>query len=335
LVKKEREMSTKSATYDRDRAVAIEAVAEAAQLCRRVQQRRIAGVALTKGDKSPVTIADFGSQALVCRRIAATFPDDAVMGEEDAAELRDPAHASVAEQVVAEVRDRVASATASDVLGWIDRARSDGGSGRFWCLDPIDGTKGFLRGEQYAVALALLEGGRAVVGALACPNLAFGASAGCLLVAVRGQGTTLLALDGKESAPARTSPERDGARARIVESVEAAHGDHGSHARVRDALHCTAESVRLDSQAKYAVLARGDGDVYLRMPTSADYRENLWDQAAGSLVIEEAGGRVTDVDGKPLDFTRGRKLTANQGIVATNGPLHDDVLAAIRSLRRL
>ncbi|MBM4016480.1 MAG: 3'(2'),5'-bisphosphate nucleotidase, partial [Planctomycetes bacterium] len=131
----------------------------------------------------------------------------------------------------------------------------------------------------------------------------------------------------------RVAPTADGARARIVESVESGHGDHASHERVRAALLCATPSVRLDSQAKYAVLARGDGEIYLRMPTSADYRENLWDQAAGARIIEEAGGRVTDVDGRPLDFTRGRKLLGNQGIVATNGALHGAVLAAIRTLR--
>jgi 3'(2'), 5'-bisphosphate nucleotidase len=80
------------------------------------------------------------------------------------------------------------------------------------------------------------------------------------------------------------------------------------------------------------VLARGEAEVYLRMPTSADYRENVWDHAAGAIVIEEAGGRVSDVDGRALDFTAGRKLLRNRGIVATNGRLHEAVLAAIRAL---
>lgn len=329
-------MGSFRADFERESAVAIEAVAEAAHLCQRVQSRRVLGAALTKGDKSPVTIADFGAQALVCRTLARAFPKDEVMGEEDAAELREAAHAAVAAAVVSEVGEHAPGASAADVLGWIDRARSDGGRGRFWCLDPIDGTKGFLRGEQYAVALALLEGGSVRVGALACPNLRLGGSPGCILIAVAGRGTQVLPLaDGRAgaAAAARVSPVRTGAAARIVESVESAHGDHASHQRVRSALGCATESVRLDSQAKYAVLARGDGEIYLRMPTSAEYRENLWDQAAGSLVIEEAGGRVTDVDGRPLDFTCGRKLTGNQGIVATNGALHQAVLAAIQTLR--
>ena len=329
-------MSAESAIFDRERAAAVEAVAEAARICRRVQARKVSGAALTKGDKSPVTIADFASQAVVCRTLARHFPGDAVMGEEGSAELREAGNAGIAREVCDEVRTHVAGAADADVLGWIDRAQSEGGRGRFWCLDPIDGTKGFLRGEQYAVALALIDRGEVEVGALACPNLSVAGAPGCILIAVRGRGVALLPLgaDGPGAAlPARASNCGERLAARIVESVEAAHGDHGGHERVRAALGCTAAPVRLDSQAKYAVLARGDGEIYLRLPTSADYRENLWDQAAGVRVIEEAGGRVTDCDGRPLDFTTGRKLTRNQGIVATNGRLHDAVIAAVRSIR--
>jgi 3'(2'), 5'-bisphosphate nucleotidase len=95
-------------------------------------------------------------------------------------------------------------------------------------------------------------------------------------------------------------------------------------------LGITDEPLRMDSQAKYAVVARGDASLYLRLP-NGDYRENVWDHAAGSLVASEAGGRVSDADGLPLDFTTGRKLTRNRGIVACAGPIHDAVLEAVRS----
>ena len=90
----------------------------------------------------------------------------------------------------------------------------------------------------------------------------------------------------------------------------------------------------MDSQAKYAVLAAGEGDVLLRLISNSrpDYRERIWDQAAGSIVIEEAGGRITDLDGKPLDFSHGRKLEKNRGILATNGHLHDAVLSGLRAI---
>jgi len=90
----------------------------------------------------------------------------------------------------------------------------------------------------------------------------------------------------------------------------------------------------MDSQAKYSVMAAGDGDLLFRLLTKAqpDYREKIWDHAAGSLIIEEAGGRVSDLMGRPLDFTQGRSLTNNVGIVATNGHLHETALHAIRTV---
>jgi hypothetical protein len=65
----------------------------------------------------------------------------------------------------------------------------------------------------------------------------------------------------------------------------------------------------------------GDASIYLRLPTRADYREKIWDHAAGMFVVEQAGGRVTDVTGAPLDFRHGRRLETNRGVIATDGPV--------------
>ena len=121
----------------------------------------------------------------------------------------------------------------------------------------------------------------------------------------------------------------DPSEARFCESVESAHSSHGDAAQIAQHLGITAESVRMDSQAKYAAVGRGEASIYMRLPTRADYQEKIWDHAAGSIVVEEAGGRVTDITGKPLDFTLGRTLKTNRGIVATNGRLHDAVVKAI------
>ena len=88
----------------------------------------------------------------------------------------------------------------------------------------------------------------------------------------------------------------------------------------------------MDSQAKYGIVSRGDASIYLRLPTKKSYRENIWDHAAGSIIVEEAGGRVTDIQGKPLDFSAGNKLNNNRGIIATNGKLHDLLLEAVQQV---
>ena len=106
-------------------------------------------------------------------------------------------------------------------------------------------------------------------------------------------------------------------------------------AQVARILGLGAPPVRMDSQAKYGVVARGEASIYLRLPTRADYVEKIWDHAAGARIVTEAGGIVTDVRGVPLDFGLGRGLSANKGVIVTNGSLHDQVLAAVRTVLKL
>ncbi len=315
------------------REAAVAAVTATAGVCRTVQAD--IGAALDKSDRSPVTVADYAAQAIIGELLRRAFPDIPLVGEEDASALRDPANHGLAGRVVARARGVLPEFDGDAVLAAIDRGVATGGpSGRHWVLDPIDGTKGFLRGEQYAVALALVQDGEPVLGVLGCPNLPLELDApsgprGCLLVAERGGGTVQRALDGGADNPAVVARPATLADARFCESVEKAHSNQSAAGRVASALGITAPPVRVDSQCKYAIVARGDAAVYLRLPTRADYIEKVWDHAAGMLVVTEAGGRVTDVDGRPLDFSLGRLLERNRGVVATCGPFHADVLAAV------
>lgn len=319
---------------DRCRA-GVAAVRAAARVCRSVQQRMISPETIQKKDKSPVTVADFASQAVVCSTLAKLLPDDAIVAEEDAAALRADDQSPVL-KVVREQVEAVGDQCVDDetVLSWIDLGSADADpAASYWTLDPIDGTKGFLRKEQYAIALAYIVKGRVMAGVLGCPNLPTDGGTGALLVAIRGGGAKLLplwddaAMAGK---PARVSAINDPAAARFCESVESGHSDQDQSVQIARLLGITADAVRMDSQAKYATLARGEAQIYLRLPTRADYRECIWDHAAGCIVVEEAGGRVTDVTGAPLDFAQGRKLERNKGVVATCGSIHDRVVAATR-----
>ena len=139
--------------------------------------------------------------------------------------------------------------------------------------------------------------------------------------------------DGADGPAVRVSGVTSPADARFCESVESGHSNQDQSARIAEGLGITQEPFRIDSQCKYAAIARGDASIYLRMPTRKDYREKIWDHAAGMLVVEEAGGRVTDVEGAPLDFTHGRTLDANRGVVATCGPIHDRVIEVVKRVR--
>jgi 3'(2'), 5'-bisphosphate nucleotidase len=321
---------------DRVRDAAIEAVRRASVVCRAVQSQLVDASTLKKKDKSPVTVADFASQAVVCAILEQQFPSDIVVGEEDSHALRRDENRDLRGEVVEQARSVLGGdAKESDVLGWIDRGTGDARSERYWTLDPIDGTKGFLRGEQYAVALALIENGEVVFGVLGCPNLDRDGVPGSLFVASRGEGARMLDLwddDDQRGAPIRVAQLTSASEARFCESVESGHSDQDESAEIAARLGITAEPFRIDSQCKYACVARDDASIYLRLPTRKDYREKIWDHAAGKLVVECAGGRVTDVDGRDLDFTHGRTLEQNRGIVATCGSIHDRVLEAVAAV---
>jgi 3'(2'), 5'-bisphosphate nucleotidase len=320
-------------SYQKEREIAVNAVREAAVLCQAVQSQ-ISSSVLEKKDKSPVTVADFGSQALVCRAIREAFPEDPIIAEEDSAALKTDANQPLLEKVVDQVAVLRPGVDADTVCEWIDFGGAQDYSERFWTLDAIDGTKGFLRSEQYAIALALIVDGEIVVAALGCPNLPLAADTpektGVIYSAERGQGALAVALEGEETAVSvRVSATKDTALARFCESVESGHTSHSDSASVGERLGITAEPARLDSQAKYAVVARGEADIYLRLPTRPGYVEKIWDHAAGVLVMTEAGGKATDIYGNPLEFNHGWGLQKNKGVIVTNGHLHDAVIEAL------
>jgi 3'(2'), 5'-bisphosphate nucleotidase len=174
---------------------AFHAVHQAALLARQVQVELVPR-SLIKDDRSPVTVADYVSQAVTGHLFSQAFPGGHLVAEEDSLALRDPLNRQLCEQVAEFTARLLPEATPVSVCEWIDYGRVDTASS-FWTLDPIDGTKGFLRGEQYAVALAWILDGQVKVGVLGCPNLASSAlnrragdleEVGSLVIAVRDQG---------------------------------------------------------------------------------------------------------------------------------------------------
>ena len=135
-------------------------------------------------------------------------------------------------------------------------------------------------------------------------------------------------------APLHVSEVDDPPWARILRSFESGHTNVSQIDEFALSLGVQVEPVRMDSQAKYALLAAGEGELILRLlsPSRPDYREKVWDQAAGSLILEQAGGRITDLDGKALDFTKGRRLEDNRGVLASNGLLHETALRALKEI---
>lgn len=320
-------------SFEMELKAALEAVRQAAVACRSVQSS-ITTESLAKKDNSPVTVADYASQALVCRVLQQHFPQDPVIGEEGAAELRQPAGAEFLQRVVEECAKAGVSGSPVEVCDWIDRGGASEYSPRFWTLDPIDGTKGFLRKEQYAISLALIIDGVIEVGVLGCPNMPSGDPSspdGVLAWAIRGHGAWAQPLDRPDHAPTGIQVSATDMTSELIfcESVESGHSSHDWSGLIAGDLAIHKEPVRMDSQCKYLAVARGDADLYLRLPTRKGYQEKIWDHAGGVLLVLEAGGQVTDIKGAAADFSQGSTMAVNEGMVVTNGKVHSSVVASI------
>ena len=314
------------------------AVAAAIAVARTIQSDLAAVRQIAKDDSSPVTVADFAAQAVVALELERALGACDIVGEESTHALRAPGAAPLLEAVTRAVRNAVPTATAPDVLAAIDRGAHDASAAAYWTLDPIDGTKGFLRGGQYAISLGRIEGGRVVIGILGCPNLSSDFARpfdepdphGCLFHAVAGAGAWCAPADDPSAAPVRLAARsgRPITELRVCESAEAGHSRHDATARLLERVGAHGRPARLDSQCKYAVVARGQADAYLRLPTAKNYVEKIWDHAAGMLIAEEAGAIVTDLRGRPLDFGRGAILSANAGIICAGADYHGALLDA-------
>lgn len=328
--------SQRSRIVSREVESAIDIVRQATELVRQIRVETDSSV-MTKEDRSPVTIADFASQALIGRLFHDRFPSDPLCAEEDSSRLKG------SEEVLKRIQHFLSrsfpEATPESICDWIDRGTADPAD-RFWTLDPIDGTKGYLKDGQYVVALALIENGRVEVGLLGAPCLdrkgrSPQGGAGALFVAVRGEGSWSLPLKGGGSW-SRLSVSRcqDLTQARPLRSASRSHIDVERVDQLLQSLGVRSEPILMHSQAKYAVLAAGEGEFLVRIPTAdpAWRYGMIWDHAAGSLIVEEAGGGVTDLEGRPLDFSAGRTLSRNRGLLATNRYLHPPILEALQEL---
>ena len=314
-------------------SVALAAVRKAAEICQAVQSA-ITPEVLDKKDSSPVTVADFASQAVICHAIGQIFSSDPVVAEEDSFALHQPENAGFLREIHSLINRHYREASADEIRVWIDRGHAKEYSPRFWTVDPIDGTKGFLRRDQYAISLALIVDGQLELGILGCPNLGTKSQSGnSLYYAIRGHGSFATRLGaGSETRAIRVTQTSDPTLARFCESFESGHSSHNESALIADRLGIGTAPVRMDSQAKYAMVGGGEAEVYLRLPTRTGYFEKIWDHAGGVLIVQEAGGLVTDLDGKPLDFSQGFELRRNRGVIATNGLLHAAILEATQAV---
>lgn len=316
---------------------ALRAVRASVRAIALVTQHPLGRVPCIKPDGSPVTAGDVAAQAAAAIILRRELGLMGVVGEESPTSLEGPDAAAMRELASSAVNGAVGGFDGDplEALAW--KAPADARSG-FWTLDPIDGTKGYRSSRHYAVCLAHVDAQGVTHGVLGLPTLVqdmdlsrIGEPPGVLIAATRGNGTWLH--DPVTLAPLRRvqrSPMQGALR--LLNSVEPG-GRTARAAAVVESLGRAWETVAVDSQLKYALIALGAGDCIVRVPGSVPRAEHGWDHAAGVLIATEAGAWASDADGRALDFTLGEDLTANEGIIVCDPSVHAMLVDAVRAQR--
>jgi 3'(2'), 5'-bisphosphate nucleotidase len=224
---------------------------------------------LEKADGSPVTIADHRAEAIILERLARFYPDIAVLAEEEAEAGRIPA------------------------LG-----------PSFFCVDPLDGTKGFVqRSGEFTVNIALIEGTEPVAGVIYAPDMKR------LYYGARGEGA-FRAVAGGKAEPIRARPVPASGRIGVGSRNHAAPGTEATNLRL-----AITDYVPSGSSLKFCKIAEGEADVYPRYGRTME-----WDTAAGQAILEAAGGRVMALDGDheagPLAYRKIQRSFDNPHFIA-------------------
>ncbi|MEI8393448.1 MAG: 3'(2'),5'-bisphosphate nucleotidase CysQ [Rhodospirillaceae bacterium] len=208
---------------------------------------------ITKADGSPVTEADRAAEALILPELRHLLPGVPIIAEEAAA--------------------------AGDV--------PEVGRGRFWLVDPLDGTREFIsRNGEFTVNIALIEAGRAVAGVVLAPVT------GDLYAGAVGVGAFLARTGDPDRLIAVRTPPADG----WIAVGSRSHGDRAAEDRYL-APYPIRERRSRGSSLKFCLVAEGVADIYPRFGPTCE-----WDTAAGHAVLTAAGGRIETLEGEPLTY---------------------------------
>ncbi len=232
-----------------------------------------------KPGNEPVTIADHQCSEFIVNALESAFPDDIVISEE-----------------VADKRDRL---------------HTD----RVWYVDPIDGTKDFIRGAKtYCVMIGLAIQHKPVLGVIFQPNHQ------SLYFACTGSGAWSV-FDGEEQ-KLHCSTTSDRSDARLLSSTMVDDRIIRESLGIKDAESIGSIGIKMST------IAAGARDIYANPATHC----SSWDTCAPEIILQEAGGKMTNLYGKALLYDNPNGLKHMQGLIATNGPLHDSVVEKLAPL---
>lgn len=341
--------------FERELKIAELTAQKAALVTKRVLASVDQGI-ISKADNSPVTLADYASQALVVASIRRNFPGDRILAEEEASAIRSSPEmtekiwnlVSTTQLNDAESDELVPSpASVEDMLDCIDltgiaAARAD--KGRVWFIDPVDGTKDFIQRGPYSVCITLTIDGLEKVMSFASPLMDYQDGTykmdvgspptnGFILAAVRGNGATIRPIGPGALLEAQTIPPIVEPDIKDIEFADNGKpGIHPVRLAIAEKLGAKFGPTKLaGAQARYLALGLGLCHVTIRTPLLSDL-DYVYDHAGGTMFFEECGGKVTDLNGRSPDFSLGRTLSGTVGVVASHPGIHSRILKATRDV---
>ncbi len=303
--------------YQEELKFAIELVKKASEITEWFRKKEI--VSYTKKDQTPVTLADYASQIFITSSIKERFPGDRLIAEESVAEIRDRRLQFPIEKCFNEL----GITRYLNFQNYDDKKVQD--SSRTWTIDPIDGTLGYLENSWYAIGIGFRVAGTTELGIIAVPL--HDEMSTTIYIAEKGNGARVSIQDStfRPISVSNTSELKSTIMCQSLHYNKDWVKELAVKAKVSQVLP-------MDSMAKFCKIARGIADFYIKhLDPNLSFS---WDFVPGEILVKEAGGEVSDLNGVPLKFKDKKLIFSSPGIVASNGILHEKIIKLIYENRR-
>lgn len=265
-----------------------------------------------KQDNSPVTLADYASQFFIAFQISECFPEDQIIAEET-------------NEVNLTVNDLDMIKLCYDDLNIdieFDLSQKKVKSERQWTVDPIDGTKGFQKNLSYAIGIGLMINSNPQISIIGVPN--FNEKGTAIFIAEKQNGAKV-SYGGESFSSIEVSEQDTLSRSLMCHSL---HYDEPWVMKFASEINVS-KFIQMDSMAKFCLIANGEADIYIK-PLNKE-RSFSWDFLPGTLLVSEAGGKVSDLNGNPLKFLDEKLIVSTPGLIASNSIIHQEILRSMKN----
>ena len=301
-------------SFNKELSLAIKLVKKASKITEWFRKEKV--LSFKKEDESPVTLADFASQTFIISKIKELFPEDQIIAEEDSGAF-----------INLNVEDIIKKCYNSLNLVFEDNFKDTLNyrgsiSKRQWTIDPIDGTKGFQKHLAYAIGIGFMVQSEPTVCAISVPN--YNERNLTIFSAEKNYGAKVSYGDQNFNL-IKVSENKTIKNFRMCHSL---HYDKPWVMNFARSLGITS-FVQMDSMAKFCKVADSTADLYIK-PLNIN-RSFTWDFLPGDLLVKEAGGIITDLNGNSIKYLNENCIITAPGLIASNGVLHKNILNTLKT----